>query len=103
MDRRTPDLRSRRPRLVRHGPVSRLQPPSAAADGQGTGDSETAALRALEDRLRGVPQPNGHAWPNANARSGWPTWPGPNRGPVRTRAAGGPIASTEASFDGSGE
>lgn len=25
----------------------------------GTGDSETAALRALDDRLRGVPQPNG--------------------------------------------
>src|SRR3954451_15082584 len=26
---------------------------------QGTGDTETAALRALDDRLRGVPQPNG--------------------------------------------
>ena len=25
----------------------------------GTGDSEVAALRALDDRLRGVPQPNG--------------------------------------------
>src|SRR3954466_6568597 len=26
---------------------------------RGTGDTETAALRALDDRLRGVPQPNG--------------------------------------------
>jgi len=26
---------------------------------QGTGDTENAALRALDDRLRGVPQPNG--------------------------------------------
>ncbi len=25
----------------------------------GTGVDETAALRALDDRLRGVPQPNG--------------------------------------------
>jgi len=26
---------------------------------QGTGDTENAALRTLDDRLRGVPQPNG--------------------------------------------
>src|SRR4051794_29599115 len=33
--------------------------PASPADGQRTGDSETAALRALDDHLRGVPQPNG--------------------------------------------
>src|SRR4051794_15878572 len=35
---------------------SRRRPPQTV---RGTGDSETAALRALDDRLRGVPQPNG--------------------------------------------
>src|SRR3954447_17500067 len=35
---------------------SRRKPPQTV---RGTGDSETAALRALDDRLRGVPQPNG--------------------------------------------
>ena len=35
---------------------SRHRPPQTVT---GTGDSETAALRALDDRLRGVPEPNG--------------------------------------------
>jgi len=59
LDRRPADLRSRRPRLsvtARPGNYSRHRPPQTVT---GTGDSETAALRALDDRLRGVPQPNG--------------------------------------------
>lgn len=36
---------------------SRTKRPSQTV--QGTGETETAALRALDDRLRGVPQPNG--------------------------------------------
>ena len=35
---------------------SRRKPPQTVT---GTGEDETAALRALDDRLRGVPQPNG--------------------------------------------
>src|SRR4051794_20394663 len=35
---------------------SRRRPPQTVI---GTGESETAALRDLDDRLRGVPQPNG--------------------------------------------
>ena len=35
---------------------SRLKPPQTVT---GTGVDETAALRNLDDRLRGVPQPNG--------------------------------------------
>src|SRR3954453_16103194 len=35
---------------------SRRRPPQTV---RGTGDSETAALRALDDRLRGVPHPDG--------------------------------------------
>ena len=41
---------------VRSGHFSRHRPPQTVTE---TGDSETAALRALDDRLRGVPQPNG--------------------------------------------
>ena len=36
--------------------ASRRRPPQTVT---GTGEDETSALRALDDRLRGVPQPNG--------------------------------------------
>jgi hypothetical protein len=45
--------------LQRVGVVRRLQPHQTSRHGPGTGDSETAALRDLDDRLRGVPAPNG--------------------------------------------
>lgn len=38
------------------GGYSRIKRPQTV---QGTGETETAALRALDDRLRGVPQPDG--------------------------------------------
>src|SRR3954468_22233738 len=38
------------------GGYSRTKRPQTV---QGTGDTEAAALRSLDDRLRGVPQPNG--------------------------------------------
>ena len=41
---------------ARSDQYSRRKPPMTVT---GTGDSETAALRALDDRLRGVPQPDG--------------------------------------------
>lgn len=43
-------------RTARTVAASRRKPPRTV---QGTGESETAALRDLDDRLRGVPQPNG--------------------------------------------
>ena len=39
-------------------PLSPLQPPQAAPR-TGSGADETAALQSLDDRLHGVPQPNG--------------------------------------------
>ena len=59
LDRRPADVRPGVPgwsvtaRSVAH---SRRRPPQTVT---GTGVDETAALRALDDRLRGVPQPNG--------------------------------------------
>ena len=41
---------------ARSGHYSRHRPPQTVT---GNGDSEEAALRALDDRLRGVPQPEG--------------------------------------------
>ena len=45
--------------MVRHGTLGRRKPSKAAQTVTGTGVDETAALRNLDDRLRGVPQPNG--------------------------------------------
>ena len=49
---------------------------------------ETAALRDLDDRLRGVPQPTARGWPSASGGSGWPTSRVPSRGRARRLGRG---------------
>ena len=64
---------------------TRLRPPQTVS---GTGDSETAALHALDDRLRSVPQPTGRGWPSGSDGSAWPTSMGPRSGHGRQLGAG---------------
>jgi hypothetical protein len=64
---------------------SRRKPPRTVT---GTGESETAALRALDDRLRGVRQPNGSRMAERERRIRMAYLDGPRDSPVRRRDAG---------------
>src|SRR6478736_305954 len=53
------DIRPGVARVLGVGLVGRPQPHQRPRTVQGTGETETAALRDLDDRLRGVPKPDG--------------------------------------------
>src|SRR4051794_9602808 len=93
----TADLRPGRTGMVRHSArsvaYSRGKPPQTVT---GTGVDETAALRTLDDRLRGVPQPDGSRMAERERRFRLAYMTGPSRG-HREKAGRG---LTESELDG---
>jgi hypothetical protein len=79
---------------------SRSTPPQTVT---GTGVDETAALRNLEDRLRGVPQPNGSRMAECERRIRLAYLEGPRNGRARRPAAARASASSRGSSVSSGE
>jgi hypothetical protein len=78
---------------------SRLKPPATVT---GTGADETAALRDLDDRLRGVPQPNGSRMTERERRIRLAYLEGAEAWSRQTSGRGLRTASGKASFGGSG-
>ena len=79
---------TRRPRMVRHGPLVASAAASRPRRSPGPATDETAALRALDDRLRGVPQPNGSRMAERERRIRLAYLEAPRNGRARRSGAG---------------